>query len=206
MTSLKNFYPLTRRTMLGVMGGAMVLAAWPFALHARPPKRVLKCRARRALEQPAVVADPAAQTDTGLTPEQAETVRRLVEVMIPSDTTPGAADTGSADFVLASLAGQDEETREAIAQAISAVDALALQAYGQPFRLLPPDSAQQVASIVSSHPQLAVFWHQVRSLAVLHFYAQPEGYEPLGLPGPSIDRGGYPGGVADDGSVFCPVA
>jgi hypothetical protein len=103
MTSLKNFYPLTRRTMLGVMGGAMVLAAWPFALHARPPKRVLKCRARRALEQPAVVADPAAQTDTGLTPEQAETVRRLVEVMIPSDTTPGAADTGSADFVLASL-------------------------------------------------------------------------------------------------------
>lgn len=137
-------------------------------------------------------AAPTATAPAGLTAAETEILAGVVAAILPSDRTPGAADTGSAAFVASAIEARGAAALTAFKQALAAVDGIALQLHGIPFARLPSSAQHEVVKLVAGMPALAVFWYGVRTLAVLHFYAQPDGYRPIGLPGPNIDRGGYP--------------
>ena len=116
----------------------------------------------------------------------------IVEAIVPTDGTAGARETGSAAFVLATVLGYGEAAVAGTRQALSAVDQIARTQYGRGFAMLGAPERDTIVGLIATESAFVVFWDTVRSLTVLHFYAQPAGYRPLGLPGPNIDRGGYP--------------
>lgn len=116
----------------------------------------------------------------------------IVEAIVPTDGTAGAREVGSAEFVLATVRRTGEAAIAGARQALSVVDQIAWAQYGRGFATLVAHERDIIVGVIATEPSFALFWDTVRSLTVLHFYAQPEGYRPLGLPGPNIDRGGYP--------------
>lgn len=137
-------------------------------------------------------ASSVVTAETGLTPTETEILAAIVAAIVPTDSTPGAADTGSATFVVNSIVARGAAALMAFKQALAAVDGIALSLHGTAFARLPAGARREVVGIVAATPALAPVWFGVRTLTVLHFYAQPAGYGPIGLPGPNIDRGGYP--------------
>jgi hypothetical protein len=131
------------------------------------------------------------------------TITRLVGQILPNDGNAGAADAGTDVRVLFALENQDPTVIVGIQQALAAVNGIAQQIYGSNYTLIDDAAAQQVTAVVASTPALGRFWYTVRTLSVLDFYATPAAYLPLGNPGPSIDAGGFPGGVAAPGVSLC---
>ena len=182
---------LNRRDVLkGLAATSTLLSASLWA-----PFGHTKQESRPRFAQPSARNATAALTVTGsarLTAAEMDILAAIVAAIVPSDSTPGAADTGSAAFVANSIAARGEAALMAFKQALAAVDGIALSLHGTAFAQLPAAARQEVVGIVAVTPALAPFWFGVRTLTVLHFYAQPAGYGPIGLPGPNIDHGGYP--------------
>lgn len=126
------------------------------------------------------------------TADEARMLVRLAETILPSDGTPGAKETGSGAFVVQSLQAEGVETVGAIQQALGALDGLAVANFGARFNSLPQAAVDALAGILAREPAFSPFWNGVRSLTVFHHYAMPAGYRSIGLPGPNIDRGGFP--------------
>jgi hypothetical protein len=131
------------------------------------------------------------------------TLVRLVGQILPNDGNAGAADVGTDVRVLFALENQAPTVRVGIQQALAAINGIALQLFGQDFTAIDDAAARQVTGIVATTPQLGRFWYTVRTLSVIDFYATPAAYLPLGNPGPSIDAGGFPGGVPRPGTSLC---
>lgn len=125
-------------------------------------------------------------------PEETATMTAVIETIIPTDDTPGARETGTAMFVMMSIMSKGEATVSATKQALAGINALSLTYYGNALYLLSAAQKEDVTSHVASDVNYSQFWDGIRSLTVFHFYAHPQGYTPLGLPGPNIDDGGYP--------------
>lgn len=138
---------------------------------------------------PRIVAAPVPPV---FTPEEVETVRTLADHIVPSDATPGAADTATPQIVLAIVGDRPGEQVEAFKAGLAGVNAVARQMGGDTLPRLDREAAAAVVEHVATAPEFAPFWEFIRSLVVLTFYSLPEGYEPIGLPGPNIDEGGFP--------------
>jgi hypothetical protein len=195
-----SFSMVRRRILQGSVAFLGMLAVQPLiAANLAAPIARLKRHASRSLAHPAderLTSSVAASTNTFTEGEQA-IITRLVETMLPSDATPGARETGSAVFVIGSLQQRNASVFASIQQGLAAVDGISLQQFGQGFAIISDVQAEQIMGLVATHPQLAPLWSAVRSLAVFHFYAQPIAYEPLGMPGPNIDKGGFPDGQSN---------
>lgn len=185
---MKNRYydqpvPGRRNVLKAVLGAGATLAAGSS----------LWCSAVSAAHVPPSGADRAA---TGIaTPFDAAEIAILssiVEAIVPTGGTAGARETGSVQFVLATVRRYGEAAIAGTRQALLAVDQIARAQFGRGFAMLGVYERDAIVGLIAIEPAFAVFWNTVRSLSVLHFYAQPEGYRPIGLPGPNIDRGGYP--------------
>lgn len=194
---------INRRTVLsGVVASLTALAASPaLARVVSSLRRPLHEIGNRAVGL-ARANEPVQSTEV-FTEQERAIVTRLVEIIVPSDGLPGARETGTAGSVLFALSEQDALVLQGIRQAIAAVDQISVSFFGQPFVMLPNSAAEQVVQAIAGSTELAPFWSSVRTLTVLDFYAQKPGYEPLGLPGPNIDRGGFPGGRSAPGASLC---
>jgi hypothetical protein len=129
---------------------------------------------------------------SGFSADEAQMLVRLAETIIPSDGTPGAKETGTGAFVVYSLQNEGKETVSGIKQALAALNQLALSQFGDHFKNLPQAAVDALAGVLSSEPAFSLFWDGVRSLTVFHHFAMPAGYRNIGLPGPNIDKGGFP--------------
>lgn len=197
MLKTTSFSMVRRRILQGSVALISMLAMQPLiAANLAAPIARLKRHASRSLSHPAaeqLSSSLATATNTFTEAEQA-IISRLVEIILPSDTTAGARETGSALFVIGSLQQRNASVFTSIQQGLAAVDGISLQQFGQGFASIADTEAEQITGLVATHPQLSPLWSAVRSLAVFHFYAQPIAYEPLGMPGPNIDKGGFPDG------------
>lgn len=124
--------------------------------------------------------------------ERITIVRRLSGAIIPEDQDPGAEQTPVAEMIAAVVASWPEERAAAFAGGLDAVDLLCQGVFG--VSLAAADTAAVAALVeeIASSPIWAELWYGLRALVCLNFYALPEGYLPLGLPGPNIDHGGIP--------------
>jgi hypothetical protein len=126
------------------------------------------------------------------TPEEEATLRAIAGHIVPSDATPGAADTVAPQMVLDIISDRPADQIEGFKAGLAAVNAVARQMGGDVLARLDPAAAAAVIQHIANDPDFRLFWESTRSLIVLTFYSLPEGYEPIGLPGPNIDQGGFP--------------
>lgn len=186
--------PDRRRVLKAMLGAGTVLVVgnslWSTAAYAAGGQE--KSHHKRFM-RPSGADHAGAGIATPFDDTEIAILESIVESIVPTDETAGARETGSAEFVLASVRNNGEAAVAGTRQALSAVDQIARAQYGRGFATLGAPERDAIVGVIATEPWLfAVFWNTVRSLTVLHFYAQPEGYRPLGLPGPNIDRGGYP--------------
>lgn len=195
---VRNSFSMSRRRILFGSVAVLGMLAAPSAISAMltRPMEKLKRHAPRALAQPISLLRNIAVADApnDFTEDEQIIVSRLVAIMIPSGGTPGAQEAGSTLFVIDSLQKRGATAVASIKQGLSAIDGISQQQFGQDFAAISDVDAQQLAKLVARDPQLVTLWSAIRSLAVLHFYAQPMAYELLGMPGPNIDQGGFPDG------------
>ncbi len=140
-----------------------------------------------------VLSHPHAQQSSPLTDMDKSMLNLLSAHIIPSQNgNPGALEANSGNYVIAFIETQDATIIMAIQEALGAVNLISLSTFGKDFPTLSSENRNNVMETIAIAPALSEFWRLVRSLTVLHFYAQPIGYKHIGLPGPNIDKGGYP--------------
>jgi hypothetical protein len=127
-----------------------------------------------------------------LTEPQIAILGRLADAIIPRDGTPGAADTPVVPMILMVAASWLPEQQQAFAGGLDAIDAVARAVFGAPALELDDARFAALVAEVAGSEVWAEFWGSLRALVCLNFYALPQGYQPIGLPGPSIDSGGQP--------------
>ncbi len=133
-----------------------------------------------------------ADTAPGLSDSQLATTAALAATIVPADATPSARDLGAHLHVAAGLALVPPADFAAVQGGLDAIADLARQTFGVPIEQLPPEALEAFGAGLSTHPQLTRLWYAIRTLTVLYYYGHPQGYADLGLPGPSLDRGGFP--------------
>ena len=132
-------------------------------------------------------------------PAQIATLGALAAAIVPEDGTPSARDLGAGAHVAARLALLPEDEIDLVRSGLDEVARVAQQQFGRPMDSLDPGSLQMFAGLVAANRELLPLWLAVRALTVLHYYAQPEVRDDMGMPRPSIDRGGFP----DPANVPC---
>jgi gluconate 2-dehydrogenase subunit 3-like protein len=124
--------------------------------------------------------------------ERITIVRRLAGAIIPEDQDLGAEQTPVAEMIAVVVGSWPEERAAAFAGGLDAVDLLCQGVFGLSIASADVAAVAALAEEIAGSPIWAEFWYGLRALVCLNFYALPEGYQPLGLPGPNIDLGGIP--------------
>jgi hypothetical protein len=137
-------------------------------------------------------AQAAPAQAAALSDDESALVSALTEVIIPADRSPSAVQLGSPAFVIAGLLGTAGDGGAAVRQGLAGIDRVAQQMFGSGFCALGPADKNRVVEYVAGAPEFSPLWLGLRRLTVMHYYAQPAAYRDLGLPGPSIDAGGFP--------------
>ncbi len=141
----------------------------------------------------AAIIGPADAATALLTTPEKNIINLITAEIIPTQSaSPGATETGSASYVIAFIQTQSLAVIEAIQEALNAVNLISLSTFGLDFISLAPANRNVVVNVISTFPDLSEFWSLVRTLTVLHYYSQEAGYNDIGMPGPNIDKGGYP--------------
>lgn len=124
-------------------------------------------------------------------PEEHATIQTMVYCMLPSDEKPGAADTQVMGMLMGIMEDQATEQILFFKSELAHVNAMARSMFGNDLAMLPQASVETIVTQVSTSPERALFWYALRNTSVLCFYSIPEVYTSIGLPGPSIDDGGF---------------
>lgn len=156
------------------------------------PAALARMRRLIPIAEVPAVTPRIAPAPPAFTPEEADTVRTLADHIVPSDATPGAADTAAPEMVLAIVGDRPGDLVKELKDGLAGVNTVARQMAGDALPRLDRAAAAAVVEHVANAPEFRKFWDFIRSQVVLAFYSLPEGYEPIGLPGPNIDEGGFP--------------
>lgn len=130
--------------------------------------------------------------NNAFTDDEFKIIKSIASIIIPTDGNPGANETGIAEYLLEVFQQQGTKTVEAIKAFLGIVNTQANQLFSAPYNRLSEPQKEKLVGIIATTPQFAPIWRQIRALTVLRFYSLPEGYKPPGLPGPNVDRGGFP--------------
>ncbi len=129
---------------------------------------------------------------SSLNAEQIDIIRSITSIMIPTDENPGAKEAKIAEYIAQYLKLQGPEAIKRTQQVLGFIELRAMKLFGKSYNQLSETKQKQIVDWLATDKQLAPFWTQLRTLSVLRFYSLPMGYKPVGLPGPTIDRGGIP--------------
>jgi len=127
-------------------------------------------------------------------------VDALAATLLPSDDTPGAADTPVVPMIIGILKGHPEQL-ELFRSALARINGLARGTYGDELARLPPPSREALIGSLSARQEFHPFWPMFRTLLMLCFYSIPKVCRSIGLPGPSIDQGGLLPGTRGEESA-----
>jgi hypothetical protein len=119
-------------------------------------------------------------------------IRRFAGTIVPPDEDPGASEAPVAEMVAAVVESWPAEQAIAFRTGLELADQFSLSLFGLPIETVPESLFAELVAAIASAPEWAEFWRGLRSLICLNFYALPQAYLPLGMPGPSIDLGGIP--------------
>lgn len=121
------------------------------------------------------------------------TFEAVIDVLIPSDETPGALQLGVAKKIL-HKASQDTQYRRLIREGCAWLDSKARSRGGAGYLSLHEGNREKVMEELAGSPAGSlpgIFFGQLRSDAFFHYYAHPASWKGLGYKGPP-QPDGYP--------------
>jgi hypothetical protein len=123
------------------------------------------------------------------TPEEYETVKRLAELIIPSDGTPGAREAGVSEFIDFMVAS-DRDVQPRFRKGLAWLDAHARRDLGGPFAAAPEERQTELLGHLAykdrhrpGEEEGRAFFGLVRDFTVMGFYTSRVGMEQLDYPG-----------------------
>jgi hypothetical protein len=126
------------------------------------------------------------------TEEQFKVIESLTDGIFPAtEDTPSATELMVPYMIVDVAQGWDEATFNATAAALDAINDISLESFSFPIYELLSDELAILIEVVSTDPDLQPFWVPFRVLVALNYYALPTAYTAIGMPGPSIDHGGF---------------
>lgn len=135
-----------------------------------------------------ILKTKTANAQSAFTLEEESKLTTIICDIIPEDDDPGALQTGTPGYVIYYFSSLDNASIDNIKTALSVMDPITYNVSGLNFLSATTEQREVVYSILKSDQLLSIFWYKLRSITVFHFYAQPLGYDPIGLPGPSVDE------------------
>lgn len=129
-------------------------------------------------------------TSSSLNADQIDIIRSITSIIIPTDDNPGAKEGKIGEYIAQFLQFQRPEVIKRTQQALGLIEMRSMKLFSKSYNQLSQTKQKQIVDWLATDKQLAPFWIQLRTLSVLRFYSLPMGYKPVGLPGPTIDRGG----------------
>lgn len=145
-----------------------------------------------ASESESVLAQVSADTSNSFTQDEFNIIDSIINIILPTDNNPGARETGITEYMVQLFQNRGSEAVSTTKAALGQIDEQALKLFSVNYNTLNSNQQEQIVALVASEPNFRPFWRQLRNPAVLRFYSLPEGYQPVGQPGPNIDRGGFP--------------
>ena len=131
---------------------------------------------------------PAAYRPQFFTSSEYATLERLTEIIIPTDTTPGAKEAGVAEFIDFMVAN-DPENQYSFRTGVTWLDAYAGETAGKPFLQLSPEQQISLLEPLAYREKAKGgkeaghrFFAQVREFTVLGFYTSEIGFKELDNP------------------------
>jgi len=126
------------------------------------------------------------------TQQQYLTIRALAEGIFPHlPDSPGASELPVAEMFITIAQNWEPQVFQSTANALNIIDDISLSFFGLPIAQLDAHSLAIITDVVANNADLKPFWGPFRMLIALNYYALPPAYEAVGLPGPSIDNGGF---------------
>jgi gluconate 2-dehydrogenase gamma chain len=176
---------VNRRRILKILGTAAaaaqvpVFSKWGFA-SGRPGDAVSP--------NTASIIRPAVYNPQFFTPPEYAMVERLTEIIIPTDSTPGAKEAGVAEFIDFMVAN-DEEAQYPFRTGVTWLDAYSQQNMGKKFLELSPEQQTSLLEPLGfkakSRPGEEAgrkFFAMMREYTVTGFYTSEIGYKELDNP------------------------
>lgn len=119
-------------------------------------------------------------------------IRALADgIFPPTIDAPTASDLPVAEMFISIAQSWEPEVLWATMNALDAVTNISVSIFGAPPQNLDWSALDVLIGILSINEDLENFWKPFRMLITLSYYSLPPAYLAIGLPGPSIDRGGF---------------
>jgi hypothetical protein len=171
---------VARRQILKILGTAVVAAQFPgFS------KWAFACG---HVGNAALQIKPAQYNPQFFTAAEYEMVERLADLIIPSDSTPGAKEAGVAEFVDFMVAS-DADVQYEFRTGLTWLDAYSEQVTGKKFADLSPEQQtsllEPLAFKTKQHPGQEAgrrFFRMIREFTVMGFYTSEIGFKELDNP------------------------
>lgn len=126
------------------------------------------------------------------TTQQDMVIRALVDgIFPPTPDAPAASDLPVAEMFISIAKSWEPEVFEATANALDIVAEISVSTFGAPPEDLNWSALDVLTTIIATNKPLRAFWGPFRTLVSLSYYSLPPAYIAIGLPGPSIDNGGF---------------
>lgn len=131
---------------------------------------------------------PAAYAPHFFSPAEYETVERLVDLIIPSDGTPGAKDAGVAEFV-DFMVWSDPSVQYDFRYGLTWLDSRSDVLFGKPFRAAAPSQQVDLLEHLSYKAKFREgeddgrdFFNSIRDYTMMGFYTTKIGLEQIDCP------------------------
>lgn len=129
-----------------------------------------------------------------LTPDQADLLAALAELIIPETDTPGARAAGVHEHIDLVLSHETDQVRKTFLEGLAEVDRLSLVRYGKAFvRLSPEDREALLSRLADPEPDQPEegaghrFFRDLRRRTVFAYYTSREGiHQELGYQGKQV--------------------
>lgn len=126
------------------------------------------------------------------TKQQLLVIKALADgIFPPAPGTPAASDLPVAEMFASIARTWEVSVFQATANALDAINNISLAIFSQSIDQLTIEGLAYVTDVLASNEDMKPFWEPFRILIALSYYGLPPAYEAIGLPGPSIDKGGF---------------
>lgn len=126
------------------------------------------------------------------TNQQVLTIRALAKGIFPRDAEiPSAADLPVTEMFLEVTSAWSATTLEIFSSTLDAVNNIAISTYASNVSGLNDNQLALFIDFLANNSSLTSFWGPFRTLTAILYYGLPPAYEAIGLPGPSLDKGGF---------------
>lgn len=124
--------------------------------------------------------------------QQLLVIGALVDGIFPrANDSPAASDLPVPEVFVDIAQTWEDDIFRGTANALDGVNSISLSIFGLPMYELDVAGLAVITSIVATNNELKPFWGPFRTLIAIIYYAFPPAYEAIGMPGPSIDDGGF---------------